>query len=173
MPCFFNPLLSVWISDETLFFVFDILVTRHLSLMKCIFAIAHKVLPTFKSGKLAAIYPWDFKLIKGDKLHSDFLDSQNHPRVRFPNSFSWSCQTLYCYLCLFLFLFSLREQPRSTQFTLVSGHYLKTKWSFSNVNSNITHACVIAMLLGSNLELSNWFLVLPSPIDLFHYGNQI
>ena len=145
--------------------------------MKCIFAIAQKVLPTFKWGKLAAFYPWDFKLIKGDKLHSDFLDSQNCPRFRFPNSFSWSCQTWYCYLCLniclFVFLFSLREQPRSTQFTLVSGHYLTTKWSFNNVNSNITHACVIARLLGSNLELWNWFLVLPSPIDVFHNGNQI
>ena len=36
-PRFFNPLLSVWISDETLFLVFDILLQNlHLTLQKAV-----------------------------------------------------------------------------------------------------------------------------------------
>lgn len=65
--------------------------TRHLSLHEIMCTSAHTVSKPTNSRKLTAFYLWDFELIKGDKLHSDFLDSQN--------SFSWSRQTCYCYLC--------------------------------------------------------------------------
>ena len=36
VPRFFNPLLSVWISDETLFLVFDILLNLHAAFCDCL-----------------------------------------------------------------------------------------------------------------------------------------